>query len=153
MAKRQEEVKQLEEKMLNLENQLKRALADYRNLEKRIHEDSSMIVDYSKGQLIRKLLPVLDNLDMAVAGASEAESESSWLKGALMSIKSLRQVLTEEDLVEIDTSGNFDPSLHEAIDIREGENDKILEVAQRGYTLNSKVLRPAKVVVGKGASV
>ena len=57
--------------------------------------------------------------------------------------------MVEEGLVEIDTSGQFNPSLHEAVDVRTGENDKILEVVLRGYILNGKVLRPAKVVVGK----
>lgn len=141
--------KEIEEKMQNLENQLKRAVADYQNLEKRIHEDALSVVQYARAEMINKILPVLDSLDQAVAGASEAEASSGWLKGVLMSIKQLRQVLSEEGLMEIEASGQFDPNLHEAVEVRTGEDDKILEVVQRGYTLNGKVVRPARVVVGK----
>lgn len=141
--------KDLEERITVLEDQLKRAVADYHNLEKRVHADSSAIASFLRGELVIKLLPVIDSLDQAVAGVEQSEADSGWLKGVLMSIKHLRQVLAEEGLVEISTDGKFDPNLHEAIDVRGGENDKILEVAQRGYTLSGKILRPAKVVVGK----
>lgn len=149
---------EIEGKMKDLEDQLKRAVADYRNLERRVHEDSQAIAQYSKAQLVVKVLPVLDSLDQAVSGALEAEQNSGWLKGVLMSIKQLRQVLSEEGLVEVDASGQFNPELHEAVDVRvssdaeamEGKGDgSILEVVQRGYTLNGKVIRPARVVVGK----
>lgn len=140
---------QLEERVASLEDQLKRAVADYHNLEKRVQQDSLTFVQYSRGQLIGKILPVLDSLDQAVAGASASEAESGWLKGVLMSIKQLRQVLSDEGLVEIEAEGQFDPNLHEAVDVQEGENDKILQVLQRGYTLNGTVVRPARVVVGR----
>lgn len=141
--------KQLEEQIVNLENQLKRAVADYQNLEKRVDETSFVVIDYAKGHLITRILPVLDSLDQAVEGATEAEANSSWLKGIMMSIKAFRQVLAEEGLAEIPTDDGFDPKLHEAVDVSQGEDDKILKVVLRGYTLNEKVVRPAKVVVGK----
>ncbi len=148
MAKK-DETKEIEEKMQHLENQLKRAVADYQNLEKRIQDDSSSIVQYARSEMISRILPVLDSLDQAIAGASQSEAESGWLKGVMMAVKQLRQVLADEGLIEIETTGKFDPRLHEAVEVREGENDAILEVAQRGYTLNGKVVRPARVVVGK----
>lgn len=147
--KKQEETKKLQEELAKMEDQLKRAVADYRNLERRIQEDALSIAQYSKAQLVGKILPVLDSLDQAVAGAGNSEANSGWLKGVLMSIKQLRQVLSEEGLVEIGASGKFNPELHEAVDVREGEDGIILEVLQRGYTLNEKVIRPARVVVGK----
>ena len=66
-----------------------------------------------------------------------------------MSLKQLHQVLQSEGLDEIGTDGQFDPTLHEAVDIRVGEDNKILEVIRKGYLLSGKVLRPAQVVVGK----
>lgn len=135
--------------MADLEGQLKRAVADYRNLENRIRADALTLAGYSKSELIREILPVLDSLDQAVEGAAQSEASSGWLKGVLMSIKQLRQVLSEEGLVEIDASDGFDPGRHEAVEVREGEEGKILQVVQRGYTLNDRVVRPAKVVVGK----
>ena len=143
------DAKKLEEELVNLETQLKRALADYRNLERRVEEDATHYAHNTRAELVMKLLPVLDSLDQVTAGVSEAEAQSSWFAGVVMAVKQLRQVLAEEGLVEVDTSSNFDPNLHEAIDLQEGENDKILEVAQRGYALNGKIIRPARVVVGK----
>lgn len=142
-------IKELEDRINSLEDQLKRAVADYRNLEKRIGDDAKNVSYYSKAGLVIKILPVLDSLDQAVEGASESEVNSGWLKGVLMSIKQLRQVLAEEGLVEISTESNFDPTLHEAIDVVEGEDGKIVSVTLRGYMLNNKVIRPTKVVVGK----
>lgn len=147
--KKRQNVAFLEDKIANLENQLKRAVADYQNLEKRISDGRSQAATWVAAELVKKLLPILDNLDQAVAGATDAEAESSWLKGVMISIKQLRQVLSEEGLVEVDTSGKFDPVLHEAVDVKIGEDDQILEVVQRGYLLQGNLLRPAKVVVGK----
>lgn len=149
MTKKQDEVKKLEERVASLEDQLKRAVADYHNLEKRVQADSSAIASFMRGELVVKLLPILDSLDQAVAGASQSEAESGWLKGVLMAIKQFRQVLADDGLIEIPAGDTFDPNLHEAIDVREGEDNKILEIIQRGYTLNGKVLRPIKVIVGK----
>lgn len=143
------DAKKLEEELVNLEAQLKRALADYRNLERRVADDALTFAHRSRAELVMKLLPVLDSLDTAVSGVNNEETQSGWLQGVAMAIKQFRQVLAEEGLVEVDTSGQFDPNLHEAIDLKEGENDTILEVAQRGYTLNGKVIRPARVVVGR----
>ncbi len=148
-----DEVGQLKEQMGSLEDQLKRAVADYRNLEKRIAEDNQAAGDFVKGRLVGRILPVLDSLDQAVEGASQSETQSSWLKGVLMSVKQLRQVLSDEGLAEIEVGDKFDPNLQEAVDVREGEDDKILEVVQQGYLLGGRVLRPAKVVVGKGQPV
>jgi molecular chaperone GrpE len=58
-------------------------------------------------------------------------------------------VLKTEGLAEIKAEGEFDPSLHEAVDMREGKDNQILEVIDAGYTIGGKVLRPARVVVGK----
>lgn len=146
---KKDEPKQLEEKLINLENQLKRAVADYQNLEKRIQNDALALVDHARIELISQILPVLDSLDQAVSGASETEAQSSWLKGVLMAIKELRQILAEEGLVEIPAQDKFDPRFHEAVDVAEGEEGQIVKLVLRGYTLNERVVRPAKVVVGK----
>lgn len=146
---KQTDIKQLEEKLVHLEDQLKRAVADYRNLEKRITDDTIYLSQTSRAQLISRILPALDSLDQAVEGANEVEANSGWLKGVLMAVKQLRQILADEGLVEIPTEGKFDPNLHEAVDVVEGEDGKIVNVSLRGYLLNGKIVRPAKVVVGK----
>ncbi|KKS69351.1 nucleotide exchange factor GrpE [Candidatus Daviesbacteria bacterium RIFCSPLOWO2_01_FULL_43_38] len=144
------DAKKLEEELVNLEAQLKRALADYRNLERRVQDDVTHFAHHSRAELLMKLLPVLDSLDTAVSGVNNEEAQSGWLQGVAMAVKQLRQVLAEEGLNLIEVGENFDPNLHEAVDVREGMEGKVLQVVQNGYILNSKVIRPARVVVGKG---
>lgn len=145
-------IEELEEKLQLLEDQLKRALADYQNLEKRIQDGRSELTSFVGANLISKLLPVLDHLEMALLGATDQERQSGWFKGVDLSVAQFKQILKEEGVDQIVADGQFDPSLHEAVDIREGEDNKILEVVQKGYTLNGRVLKPARVVVGKSAA-
>lgn len=159
--KKDEQLNMLQVKVEELENQLKRAVADYHNLEKRVSEGRSELTSFVGGELIKRLLPILDHLDQALAGVSEGERESGWAKGVELAVKEFKQILQSEGLEEIQAENHFDPSLHEAVDTQEpsfteasagkGENS-ILEVVRKGYTLNGKVLRPAQVVVGKERS-
>lgn len=153
MSKKINKVEELEIKVNELEAQLKRAVADYQNLEKRVAEGRSELTRWGTGELINKLLPALDHLEQALNGASESDQQSGWYKGVEMAVKELNQVLQSEGLEQIKADGQFDPNLHEAIDTREGEDNKILEVVRRGYTLNGKILRPTAVVVGRKVQV
>jgi molecular chaperone GrpE len=141
-----EDVKNLASQM---EVQLKRAVADYQNLEKRVAEGRSELSQWATADLIRRLLPILHNFDQVLKGAGEEERKTGWFKGVELSVKQLQDILRSEGLDEIEADGQFDPALHEAVDTQEGEDDKILDVVQKGYTLNGKVLQPAKVVVGR----
>lgn len=147
--KLQGEFSSLQELSGQLEAQLKRAVADYQNLEKRINEGRSELSSWATAELLKKLLPVVDNFNKAISGASEEEKKSGWFKGVEMALKQLSQILQSEGLDEIVADGQFDPALHEAIDMRDGEDGRVLEILEKGYTLNGKILRPAKVVVGK----
>ena len=172
MAKKKDQ--QLEQRVAELENQLKRAVADYRNLEQRVSEGRSELTSFVGGELIRRLLPVLDHLEIVIEHGRPVLSEppaggesKEWFKGVELAVKEFKSVLQQEGLEEIvadpstslGTSVQFDPSLHEAVDVREmppsldssGEpkDNMILEVVRPGYKLNGKVLRPTQVVVGK----
>ena len=151
MAKKQEnnKVLELEQRVADLESQLKRAVADYRNLEQRVSQGRSELTNYVGAELIRKILPALDHLEQALGGVTDAEKQSGWFKGVELAVKELNQVLQSEGLDQIATEGQFDPNLHEAVDTAEGEDNKILKVVRKGYNLNGKVLRPAGVVVGR----
>lgn len=147
MTKKQDtKVQELEQKMTELDNQLKRAVADYRNLEQRISQGRSELTSFVGAELVRKLLPVLDHLEHALNGISES---NGWVKGVELAVKEFKQVLQAEGLEEVSLEGQFDPNFHEAVDTREGDDNIILEVVRRGYRLNGKVLRPAQVVVGR----
>ena len=148
----------LQEDFSGLENQLKRAVADYQNLERRVAQGRSELSSWQTTNLITNILQSLDYLDAAVGGASEEEKKSGWYKGVEMAVKFLKETLKNEGLEEIvadpgagsGTGSQFDPTIHEAVDTREGEDGKIVEIVAKGYTLNGKILRPAKVIVGKG---
>lgn len=149
MVKRQNQALSLKERVTSLEDQLKRAVADYRNLELRISQGRSELTNFVGAELVRKLLPVLDHLEQALSGMTEEEKQSGWVKGVELAVKEFKQVLAQEGLDEIVAEGLFDPRLHEAVDTEEGEDNKILKVVRIGYELNGKVLRPAQVVVGR----
>ena len=127
----------------DLENQLKRALADYQNLERRIDEERRLLSHLSSALVVEKLLPVLDNLENAQKHLKD--------EGLEIVIKQFRDVLESEGVCEITAEGSpFDPNFHEAVEILESEKDGVvLKVLAKGYKINDKVLRPAQVAVGR----
>ena len=141
-----EEVKGLS---INLDNQLKRAVADYQNLEKRVAEGRSEINSWAVTDLLGRIAGVMHYFDQAFKGVSEEEQKSGWFKGVQMATMQLKQVLKEQGLEEVEADGHFDPGSHEAVDTKEGEEGQVLEVVEKGYTLNGKILKPARVIVGK----
>lgn len=143
------ELEELKQKYQDLENKYRRALADYQNLEKRVAEGRSELASWATSELVKKMLPVMDHFDKALAGVTQEEQKSGWFKGVKMTVQQLQQVLKDEGLEQIEADGQFDPALHEAVDTREGEHDKIIEVVERGYRLGGKVVKPARVVVGR----
>lgn len=145
MAKKQVNNEQIKQ----LEDQLKRALADYQNLEKRVTEGRSELTTWTTAELLRKLLPIVDHLDKALLGMNDEEKQSGWAKGVQMAVAELKNTLRGEGLEQIEADGQFDPNLHEAVDMAEGEHDKILQVVENGYRLRGKILRPIKVIVGR----
>ena len=124
-----------------LENMLKRTLADYQNLERRIEEERRQLSKLSALLLIEKLLPTLDNLENAQTHLND--------EGLAIVIKQFKDILTAEGLEEINAQNQpFDPNFHEAIEIQQGENDnKVVKVTQKGYMIEGKVKREEKVRV------
>ena len=126
----------------NLENQLKRALADYQNLEKRIMEEKSSWIKIANKDLILRLLPGLDSLTLAEKHTQD--------EGVKLSIKHFLDSLEQVGVSKIETEGkDFNPNLMEAVTTTDGEEGKVVEEVRAGYILNGQVIRPAQVVVGK----
>ena len=140
-----ESLKKAPDRNQELEIQLKRALADYQNLERRVEEERKLLGQLSSAILIEKFLPVLDNLENAQSHLKD--------QGLEMVIRQFRDVLISEQVEEINADGaQFDPNLHEATEVVEGQNDgKIVKVTKKGYKIkintSEKVLRPAQVIV------
>lgn len=130
-----------------LENQLKRALADYQNLERRVAQERQLLSQLSSALIIEKFLPVLDNLQSAQSHLND--------QGLELVIKQFKDILVSEGVEEIDPAGSeFDPNQHEAAEVVEGEEDNtIVKVLAKGYKMEGRVIRPAKVVVSKKSEV
>jgi molecular chaperone GrpE len=129
-------------------NDLKRVAAEFENYRKRVLRDQESLVARAHERLVKELLPVLDDLERALAAAEEHE-EAKLEEGVRLVHRELADALEREGLAEIETNGAFDPHVHEALlsqpsDAKEGS---VLEVVQKGYRLGDRVLRPARVVV------
>ena len=126
-----------------------RLQADFENYRKRALRDQERLVAYAHERLVRELLPIVDDLERALE-AAERHEEAQLVDGVKLVEKSLRAALVKEGLTEIDTGGQFDPHVHEALLTRPGEGAEpgsVLDVVQRGYRLGDKVVRPARVIV------
>ena len=149
----------LEERLAALEterdehlNDLKRVAADFENYRKRVARDQESLVARAHERLVRELLPVLDDLERALAAAEEHE-EAKLEEGVRLVHAELAAALEREGLAEIETNGRFDPHVHEALlsQPSEAEEGSVLEVVQKGYRLGDRVVRPARVVVAAPA--
>ena len=131
------------DQLLDLESKWKRAVADYRNLERRIEQGKAEMVKFANASLLDKLLAVLDDLERAEAHLKD--------KGLTMAVNQFRQVLKTEEVEEIKALNEaFEPESMDCAEICQGPENVVVEVCQKGYRLAGKVLRPAKVRVGKG---
>jgi molecular chaperone GrpE len=126
-----------------LEFQLKRTLADYQNLKKRVDLDKADFIKFASASLIDKLLSVLDDLERAEEHLKD--------KGLNLALNQFRSILKTEGVESINLLNQlFDPQLAECAELVKGEKNKIINIIQKGYSLNGKALRPAKVKVGQG---
>jgi len=129
-------------------NDLKRVAAEFENYRKRILRDQESLVARAHERLVKELLPVLDDLERALAAAEEHE-EAKLEEGVRLVHRELADALAREGLAEIETNGAFDPHVHEALLSQPSDQDEgsVLEVVQKGYRLGDRVLRPARVVI------
>jgi len=134
---------------------LLRTTADFENFKKRAAREKQEAIKFANESLLQKLIPVLDNFDMAMAAAQNEQTEAaqSLQTGVNMIYQQLKTVLIEAGLEEVDASGKvFDPNLHEAVsqqetnDVPEGQ---VVQQLRKGYKLRERLLRPASVVVAK----
>ena len=126
---------------------LLRQKADFENARKRLDRERSRILEAASEKLVRDLLPVLDNLDRALESGGEIRG------GVQATREQLAEVLGGEGLLPIASDGQpFDPNVHEAVmgqPSEEHEEGTVIQTFQKGYLLNGRAVRPAKVVVAK----
>lgn len=136
-------------------DRLLRTSADFENFKKRAARERVEAIQYANVSLIQKLLPVLDNFEMALAAAQNTKDQnaSSLQAGIIMIQSQLKAALAEAGLEEVDASGKpFDATLHEAISQQESADvpeGNVLQQLRKGYRLRDRLLRPATVIVAR----
>ena len=125
-----------------------RTQAELENFRKRAARDIAVTADRVKARLVSELLPVVDNLERALATANPEEDHLA--EGVRLVHVELMRVLERNGIQAYDPAGEqFDPTVHEAISMREGDNGSgiVLDVVAKGYKIGDSVIRPAQVVV------
>ncbi|MFC1789610.1 nucleotide exchange factor GrpE [Patescibacteria group bacterium] len=130
-----------------------RERADFLNYKKEEMERIGELINYAKEELILKFLPVMDNFEIVGNNFSENLKKDEHIKGLLQIKNQLQNFLKNLGVEEIKSIGEkFDPKLHEVIgeiESKDKKQDTIVEEIQKGYTINGRLLRPAKVKVVK----
>jgi len=136
-------------------DRLLRTTADFENFKKRAAREKTETAQYASFSLLQKLLPILDNFEMALAAAQTAQGDklASFQSGVVMIQQQLKNALVETGLEEIDAAGKpFDPNFHEAISQMESAGTAeghVLQQLRKGYKFRDRLLRPATVIIAK----
>jgi molecular chaperone GrpE len=134
-------------------DRLLRATADLENYKKRVAKEKSDLIRYGNGELLKALLPVIDNLERAL-GHANAEGNQEGIRGGVeMTLQQFLQILQRFGVTPISAEGErFDPTRHEAI-MEQATGDHapghVVSELEKGYLLNDRLIRPAKVIVAK----
>jgi molecular chaperone GrpE len=136
---------------------LQRERANFINFRRRAEQEKAETAQYAAANLLKKILPVVDDFDRALAAIPEAErKDNKWVAGVELIARKLHSVLEQEGVEPIEALGQpFDPNLHEAVAFEDnsegGEHpDTVSEVYSKGYKLRDRVIRPAMVKVSRG---
>jgi molecular chaperone GrpE len=130
---------------------LMRERADFINYKRRVEAERADLIPMANAALLGKMLPILDDFDLALANVPAEAKTSKWLEGILLIQRKMLKLLEGEGVTPIDALGQpFDPNLHEAVIMDEGAKEPHAVVAElrRGYKLRDRVLRPTMVRVG-----
>tara|TARA_Y100000310_G_scaffold326243_1_gene390873 strand:+ start:1027 stop:1479 length:453 start_codon:yes stop_codon:yes gene_type:complete len=137
-----------QKQIVELTDTLQRLQAEFENYKKRVDKEKAHFMEYSKAEIIAKLLPILDSFELALQNTKESDK---FVKGMEMIKTQIISSLQQEGLRKIEVNGKFDPFKHEVL-LKEKSNkdeDTILQELQPGYMLKDKVLRHAKVKVAE----
>ncbi len=149
LAEKDKEIAELKDKYL-------RTLADFDNARKRLRQQGEETVRLQRENMLRGILPVVDNLERAVAAAKGGGNGQSIVEGVEMVLQSMIDFLRGEGVNALTSVGQpFDPQRHEAMDQVESEThppNTVVSEFHRGYLIGERMLRPARVTVAKSAS-
>ncbi len=154
----EETIESVKKELNTLQEKYVKVYADFDNTKKRLEKDKWNAIDYAVEGFAKDLLNSLDSLDMAMKSAENKEADPKELlekliEGLKLTSGQFETVLTKNNIEKIETDGDFDPNIHNAVlqvDAPEGKKaGDIVDVMQQGYKLKSRTLRPAMVSVAK----
>ncbi|MCR8695715.1 MULTISPECIES: nucleotide exchange factor GrpE [Campylobacter] len=150
---KQDEQSELDSELAKVKEDLIRATADFENIKKRLEREKAEALKFANESFARDLLPVIDALEIAANLQSGDDEIANKIKdGINLTIEQFKKCFEKYGIKEIDTSGEFNPEVHNAInyiETEEVESGKIATVYQKGYLYNDRVLRPSMVVIAK----
>ena len=142
-----------EEKQKEQLDQLLRLKADFENTKKRLEREKQDSIKFANEKLLVEILPIVDNLDRALASLSEGHDPSKVMQGLKLAQQELHGVLEEHGVEQVKAAGEpFDPQLHEAVGVVETPDEKdgtVVDEVQRGYLLNGRLIRPSRVRIAQ----
>jgi len=149
-----QEIKDLKQKNSDLGDDLLRCQAEIQNMNKRHSKEVSSILKYDGQKLATEILPVIDNLERALSVEADDDASKQLKKGIEMVQQHMLKALENNHVVEIDNAGEkFDPTFSQAVQTVPADDkhakDTVVQVLQKGYKLEDRVLRPAMVVVAQ----
>jgi molecular chaperone GrpE len=144
------QLKEAEAKVVEYKDGWARSQAEFQNYKKRIERDNELTYASMKADIIKKVLPALDDLERAL---QNRPAEDAWANGIELIARKLQNMMDGEGLKRIEAKGMaFDPNFHEAISHEpsdEVESEHVIDVVQNGYILGERVIRPALVRVAQ----
>ena len=152
--KLQQSLDEAEKRIAEIQDKYLRLSAEFDNYRKRTIKEKSEIIKNAAEKTITAILPVLDDMERAIANMHKSEDAKAWLEGVELINNKFLKILSQEGLNKIETEGaDFDTDYHEAIAMipapNEEQKGKVLDCVQTGYKLNDKVIRHAKVAVAQ----
>jgi molecular chaperone GrpE len=143
-------IEELEAKLKEAEDKYVRVFSEFENYKRRLEKEKSQAIEYSSEKFARDLLPILDNLQMAIKSANENSDIEKLQEGVELTLKNFLSMLQKNNVEKISTEEGYDPNLHEAVmrvDSDEVESGEIVQTLQEGYKLKDRVLRATMVSV------
>lgn len=148
------QVEELEQNLADARDQSLRTAAEAQNIRRRAEQESEKARKFALEKFVKELLPVVDSLEKALDAMGEEATEAH-REGVSMTLKMQRDVLEKFGVESVDPHGEpFDPQVHEAMTMvpnPDMEPNTVMDVIQKGYLLNGRLVRPAMVVVSKKA--
>ena len=150
----EDKIAQLEEQLKQSEDKYLRVHADFENIKKRLEREKYQAIDYASEKFAKDLLAPIDTLELALASSNTQVDAQELLEkvkeGIALTIKSFNTTFEKHNISKIETDGEFDPNVHNAVMQVDSENHKtgqIVSELQKGYMLKDRLLRPSMVSI------